>query len=265
MKSPASAAADVTLVERIVRHERIVLLATILVVTLACWSWIVPMARDMYGAMTGSSAWLMTSDWDAPHLLLLGSMWIVMMAGMMLPSAAPTLLLYAASTRRRIGDRRAGWHVYAMAAGYLLVWAGFSAVATLLQRLLTALLLLTPMMEPASAVLSGALLIGAGVYQWTPLKRACLASCSSPIAFLMHRWRPGAMAAFRLGVAHGLACVGCCWALMLLLFAGGVMSLAVIGALTAIVLVEKLSPIGAGSVRFTGAMLIAGGVWVISS
>ena len=103
-------------------------------VPLACWSWIVPMARDMYGAMTGPSAWMMTGTWDTPHLLLLGAMWIVMMAGMMLPSAAPILLLYAAAARRRSGDRHAAWRVYAMAAGYLLVWAAFSVCATLLQR-----------------------------------------------------------------------------------------------------------------------------------
>jgi predicted metal-binding membrane protein len=253
-----------TLVERIVRHERAVLVATLVAVPLACWSWIVPMARDMYGAMTGPSAWMMTDAWDTPHLLLLGAMWIVMMAGMMLPSAAPTLLLYSATARRRSGDRQAAWHVYAMAAGYLVVWAAFSACATLLQRILSALLVLSPMMELTSPLLSGALLIGAGAYQLTPLKRACLASCSAPLVFLTHRWREGGIGAFRLGVEHGLFCVGCCWALMLLLFAGGVMNLAVIGALTAFVLIEKLAPLSARSVRLTGMLLIAVGVWVLA-
>lgn len=257
-------ATDRTLVERIVRHERAMLVGTLIAVTLACWSWIVPMARDMYGAMTGPSAWMMTDAWDTSHLLLLGAMWVVMMAGMMLPSAAPTLLLYAGAARRRSGDRQAAWRVYAMAAGYLLVWAGFSVCATLLQRILSALLLLSPMMELTSPVLSGALLIGAGAYQLTPLKRACLASCSAPLMFLTRRWREGAMGAFRLGVEHGLLCLGCCWALMLLLFAGGVMNLAVIGTLTAFVLVEKLVPLGARSVRLTGILLIAAGVWVLA-
>ena len=257
-------AADRTLVERLVRHERAMLVATLIAVPLACWSWIIPMARDMYGAMTGPSAWMMTATWDTPHVLLLGAMWMVMMAGMMLPSAAPILLLYAGAARRRAGGRHAAWHVYAMAAGYLLVWSAFSACATLLQRILSARLVLSPMMELTSPVFSGALLIGAGVYQLTPLKRACLASCSAPLVFLMRRWREGAMGAFRLGVEHGLSCLGCCWALMLLLFAGGVMNLAVIGALTAFVLVEKLVPLGARSVNFTGILLIAVGVWVLA-
>jgi predicted metal-binding membrane protein len=253
-----------TLVERIVGHERAVLVATLVVVPLACWSWIVPMARDMYGAMTGPSAWMMTDAWDTPHLLLLGAMWIVMMVGMMLPSAAPTLLLYAAIARRRSSDRRAAWHVYALAAGYLLVWAAFSVCATLLQRILSALLVLSPMMALTSPRLSGALLIGAGAYQLTPLKRACLASCSAPFMFLTHRWREGGTGAFLLGVEHGLLCMGCCWALMLLLFAGGVMNLAVIGALTAFVLVEKLVPLGQRSVHLTGILLIGAGVWVLA-
>jgi predicted metal-binding membrane protein len=252
-------------VERLLRRERAMLVATLVAVPLACWSWIVPMAHDMYGAMTGPSEWMMTDAWDTPHLLLLGAMWVVMMAGMMLPSAAPILLLYAGATRRCSGGRHAAWRVYAMAAGYLLVWAAFSVCATLLQRLLGALLVLSPMMEPASPRLSGALLIGAGAYQLTPLKRACLSKCSAPLTFLVQRWREGAMGAFRLGVEHGLFCLGCCWALMLLLFAGGVMNLAVIGALTAFVLVEKLVPLSVRTVRLTGIVLIAFGVWMLAS
>lgn len=256
---------DPTFVERIARHERAALVATLVAVPLGCWAWIVPMARDMYGAMTGPSAWMMTAAWDTPHLLLLGAMWIVMMAGMMLPSAAPALLLYGAAARRRSGNGRSAWGVYAMAAGYLLVWAAFSVGATFLQRILSAFLVLSPMMEITSPRISAALLTVAGVYQLTPLKRACLASCSAPLGFMTRRWREGAMGAFRLGVEHGLFCVGCCWALMLLLFVGGVMNLAVIGALTAVVLVEKLTPLGPRSVRFTGLLLIAiaAGIWVM--
>src|SRR5204863_741757 len=107
---------------------------------------------------------------DLPHLLLLGAMWIVMMAGMMLPSATPTLLVYAAASRRRAGSRDGRSHVYLMATGYLLVWVGFSACAVLLQRALSSLLLLSPMMKVTSPVLSGMLLIGAGMYQFTPFK-----------------------------------------------------------------------------------------------
>jgi predicted metal-binding membrane protein len=154
--------------------------------------------------------------------------------------------------------------VYAMAAGYLLVWAGFSLIATLLQRVLSRWLMLSPMMESTSPQISGTLLILAGVYQFTPLKHACLASCSAPVAFLMRRWRDGTFGAFRLGLEHGVLCVGCCWALMLLLFAGGVMNLTVIAALTAFVLIEKLTPFGVRSVRVTGAALVAFGIWIVT-
>jgi predicted metal-binding membrane protein len=242
--------------------ERSALLAVVALVTLACWAWIVPMARDMYGSMMGPSAWMMTDTWDLPHLLLLVAMWIVMMAGMMLPSAMPTLLVYAAAARRRSDTGTAAALVYAMAAGYLLVWIGFSVGAAFLQRGFSALLLLSSMMRATSPLLSGALLIAAGIYQFTPFKYRCLAACSSPIAFLMRRWREGVSGAFRLGVEHGLLCVGCCWALMLLLFAGGVMNLAVIGAVTAIVLVEKMASFGIRTVRITGIILIGLGLWV---
>ena len=253
-----------TLVERMFRHERAVLIAILATVTVACWWWIVPMARDMYGPMTGPSAWMMRSQWDAPHLLLLAAMWIVMMAGMMLPSASPMLLLYAGAARSRARGAHTTFRVYAMAAGYVLVWVAFSLVATLLQRLLSSWLVLSPMMEVTSPFVSGGLLVLAGVYQLTPLKRTCLASCSSPVDFLMRRWRDGATGAFRLGVEHGLFCVGCCWALMLLLFAGGVMNLTVIAALTAFVLIEKLTPFGPRSVWMTGIALIGFGIWIMT-
>jgi predicted metal-binding membrane protein len=249
------------LIERMVRHERAFLVFTIAALTLACWSWIVPMARDMYGTMSGPSAWMMTSTWNTGHVLMLASMWIVMMAGMMLPSAAPLLLLYAGAARRAGREHRTR-SVYAMAAGYLLVWIGFSLAAVGIQCGLSALVLMSPMMEATSPRFSAALLVAAGIYQMTPLKRACLSSCSTPLAFLIPRWREGTAGAFRLGVEHGLFCLGCCWALMLLLFAGGVMNLAVIGALTAFILFEKLTPLGPPSVRLTGGLLIAAGLWV---
>jgi predicted metal-binding membrane protein len=249
------AAADRTLVERTFLHDRAALAVTIGLLPLVCWAWIVPMARDMYGAMAGPSAWMMTPVWDTPHVLLLLAMWIAMMAGMMLPSAAPVLLLYAGAVRHRSGSRAAARAVYGMAAGYLAVWAAFSVGATVLQRVLSSLLLLSPMMTLTSGRIGGVVLIAAGIYQMTPLKSQCLSWCGAPIDFLTRRWR-GETTAFRLGVEHGIICVGCCWALMLLLFVGGVMNIAVIFALTAMVLLEKLARLGRQSVRITGAALI---------
>ena len=229
-----------------------------------CWLWIVPMARDMYGPMTGPSAWMMAGRWDARFVLLLWAMWAVMMAGMMLPSASPMLLLYAKVASRTAGVQRPIPLVYAAAGGYLLVWAGFSAAATLLQRLFSALLLITPMMEMSSPKAGGALLCLAGVYQLTPWKSACLGVCRSPLAFLMQHWRAGATGAFVLGLRHGLYCLGCCWALMLLLFVGGVMNLWTIVALTLFVLVEKLAPFGEHSSRLAGVGLVAVGLWMFA-
>ena len=234
----------------------------LVLVPVVSWTWIVIMARDMYGPMTGASAWMMTLDWDVRHLLLLWAMWAVMMTGMMLPSAAPLLLLYGAAARRS-SPQTAARQTYALAAGYLAAWSTFSLGATALQRALASLLLLSPMMEAANSRVSAALLLIAGVYQWTPLKNACLHACQSPVGFLMGRWRSGGRGAFWMGLEHGSHCVGCCWALMLLLFAGGVMNVLVIVVLTAFVVLEKLLPVGRLGARISGAFLIAAGCWVL--
>ena len=226
------------------------------------WLWIAVMARDMYGPMTGASAWMMTSNWDAAHWLLLWAMWAVMMTGMMLPSASPLILLYGVAARRS-AEQTAASQTYALAAGYLVVWAAFSLGATALQRLLARLLVVSPMMEVTSARTGAALLFIAGAYQLTPIKQACLVQCQSPLGFLMGRWRPASAGAFRMGLEHGAHCVGCCWALMLLLFAGGVMNLAVIAALTVFVAFEKLAPFGVNGARASGVLLLAAGLWMI--
>jgi len=252
------------LIESALKHERLVTATLLILIPLVSWTWIALMARDMYGAMLGPSAWMMTPDWDAPHLLLLFVMWVAMMTAMMLPSASPLLLLYAAALRAR-GDAAAGRKTYAMAAGYLLVWVLFSVAATVLQRALSAALALTPMLEPATPRTAAVLLAVAGVYQLTPLKRSCLTVCRSPLSYLVQHWGPGTYAAFRLGARHGTYCVGCCWALMLLLFAGGVMNLAVIAGLTLWVLIEKVAPFGVRTVKISGVVLLAVAAWVFAA
>jgi predicted metal-binding membrane protein len=202
---------------------------------------------------------------DVPPLrlgALLFAMWTVMMAGMMLPSAAPTLLLYAMVVRSHDAahvPRRA----YSFLGGYLLVWTAFSLAATLLQLLLSALLYLSPMMQLRGHVVSGALVLVAGAYQLTPAKRSCLTACRTPAAFLARYYRPGNAAAFGLGLRHGAYCVGCCWALMLLLFVAGVMNLAAIAAIAVFVLLEKVMPLGAQGGRLSGLLLIACGALLL--
>jgi predicted metal-binding membrane protein len=258
---PGSAPDSRTLLESALRHERVVTATLIVLIPLACWAWIALMADDMYGTMLGPSAWMMTADWDAPHLLLLFAMWVAMMTAMMLPSASPLVLLYAGALRSG-GAAHVGRKAYAIAAGYVLVWALFSAAATVLQRVLSAVLLLTPMMEPATPGATVVLLVLAGLYQLTPLKRACLRVCRSPLSYLLQHWRADTFGAFRLGARHGAYCLGCCWALMLLLFAGGVMNLAVIVALTLWVLVEKFAPFGEQTAKVSGVALLAVAFWV---
>ena len=251
-----------TVLEAAIRSHRLPTVLILVLFPFAAWTWIVVMARDMSGPMTGASAWMMTAAWDFQHLLLLWAMWAVMMGGMMLPSAAPTIVMYGAMARRSV-EPSAVWQIYALAVGYLTVWTGFSLGATILQRVLAALLLVTPMMELNSPWLGATLLLIAGLYQITPLKQACLQTCQSPLQFLMSRWRPGATGAFRMGVQHGVYCVGCCWALMLMLFAGGVMNLTVIATLTAFVAFEKLLPLGMLGARLSGVLLIATGAWML--
>jgi len=252
------------MLESALRYDRAPAAVLLILLPLVSWMWIVVMARDMYGPMTGASAWMMTAVWDARHLALLWAMWAVMMAGMMLPSATPLLLLYGGLARRSATRASAASRqTYALAGGYLAVWALFSLCATALQRLMAELLLVSPMMEVTSPVVGATLLLVAGIYQLTPIKLACLRTCRSPLGFLMSRWRAGLAGAFRMGVEHGALCVGCCWALMLLLFAGGVMNLAVIAALTALVAFEKLAPFGAQGARISGVLLMATALWML--
>ena len=227
------------------------------------WIWTAVTARDMYGSMTGLSAWLMTSTWDGPHLLFLWVMWAVMMAAMMLPSALPLLMLYHGALRRQVPSSQVFLCVSAMIVGYLTIWAAFSVGATAVHRLLSTLLVLSPMMEMTSRVSIGITLLVVGLYQLTPWKVRCLRFCRSPLSMVMHRWRSDMAGAVKMGTEHGVYCVGCCWALMLLLFAGGVMNLMVIAGLTIVVLIEKVSPLGVQASRGIGGMLCAAGVWFI--
>jgi predicted metal-binding membrane protein len=252
-----------TVLEVALRYERIAAVILLILLPLVSWTWIVVMARDMYGSMSGASAWMMSTQWDGSHLLLLWAMWAVMMTAMMLPSASPMLLTYGVIARRS-SPASAALQIYALAAGYLLVWAIFSVGVTAIQRLLAALLLLSPMMEMTSRTAAVIFLFIAGLYQLTPMKRACLRMCQSPLSFLMSRWRKGLSGALVMGLQHGAYCVGCCWGLMLLLFVGGVMNLTVIAALTAFVAFEKLAPFGVHGARISGLLLILAGLWIVT-
>jgi predicted metal-binding membrane protein len=212
--------------------------------------------RPMAMQPTAASVWT---------FLLVFAMWAVMMAGMMLPSAAPMTLFYATIVRKN-GERGTTLpSVWIFGAGYLLVWTAFSLGATALQAMFEHLALASSMLVSTSRWLTGLILVGAGLYQWSPLKDTCLGKCRAPLEFVMTRWRPGRLGALRMGAAHGLYCIGCCWALMLLLFVGGVMNLMWVAIVAAFVLLEKLLPHGRIVARTAGVALVASGLYVLIS
>jgi len=290
-----SASATVTPLETILRRDRVVLLGGLGVVVLASWAYV------LAGAGMGMSAWEMSSldlalgrtkpmpmgegagsmscgqmsgamgdamsalatpaQWDLRYAGIMVSMWWVMMIAMMVPSAAPMILLYAAVARRQ---REKGSDVLlptgVFAWGYVAVWGFFSVIAAALQWGFEAAGILSPMMMNSTSLLFAAgILVAAGLYQLTPAKQACLKHCRGPIPFLMGHWRPGRWGAFWMGAEHGAYCLGCCWALMALLFFGGVMNLYWIAGLAVIVLLEKTIPAGDTLGKVTGGLLVLWG------
>lgn len=195
--------------------------------------------------------------------LLLFIMWWTMMMAMMLPSAAPAILTYGAISRKFAEKGAPVAPLAVFAAGYCAIWTGFAAVAVALQLLLSQTIALSMMMAVTSAVVGGGLLIAAGLYQLSPLKAACLRKCQAPLMFLARNWQKGYLGALRMGLSHGLYCLGCCWVLMGLLFYGGVMELRWIVGLALYVAVEKLTPAGNRLSRFTGILLIGWGSWTV--
>ena len=197
------------------------------------------------------------------YAALLFIMWWTMMMAMMLPSAAPAILTYGAMSRRFAGQGATVAPVALFASGYAAIWTVFSAAAVALQLLTRTLIPLTGMMAVSSTIAGGAILVAAGAYQLTPLKYACLRNCQTPLMFFAHNWRPGNRGAWRMGLTHGLFCLGCCWVLMGLLFYGGVMEPVWIIGIAAYVAAEKLIPAGSLLSRLTGLGLIVWGLLIL--
>lgn len=265
---------DEALSERLIKREPPLIIGALIVLTSLSWLWI------FLGAGLGMSALDMTrlavfphraTAADMPGMPVAGFlasllMWWVMMAAMMLPATAPLLLLFGRTVRRgqRLGQIAAGpvpagW----MLAGYLIVWLGFAALAAGLQIVLSATGLISGMMLwSQSRWLSAGLLGLAALFQLSPLKRTCLEACRQPVAYLSRHWQTGNLGALRMGLRHGLDCLGCCWGLMLLLFVGGVMNLLWIAALGGLVLIERLAPFGAHT-RFLTAGIFT--LWSVAT
>ncbi len=244
-----------SILETVLKRDRLIVLASLGVIVALCWLYLVEMAGH---AAMGMLMAPIGRPWNGAEFWATLAMWVVMMAGMMLPSAAPFLLLFMRADRQGHGGAVSA-RVPAIVAGYLAVWSLFSLAATLLQWQLAERALLSSELGAASPYVGGAFLIAAGLYEWWGLKQRCLRHCQSPLLFFLHHSRPGVSGAFRMGVEHGAFCVGCCGVLMLLLFAVGIMNLIWIAALAAWALLQKLWR-GQLVSRAGGVALIAAGV-----
>ncbi|ESY85590.1 DUF2182 domain-containing protein [Mesorhizobium australicum] len=283
-----------TALEAVLRRDRAVVTAALAVIAVFAWAYVLWLAADMAmpgSPMSGGEAGDMAGmdmagmdmagmdmasmdmgaavapgfrAWASVDFVFTFTMWAVMMVGMMTPSVAPMLLLYAGVARKALADSRPIASTAWFFTGYLVVWVVFSIVATGAQWLLARFGMLDPLMAAHSAVLGGIILIAAGLYQWTPIKGVCLRQCQAPVAFLASHggFRTTAPGALRLGMDHGAYCLGCCWALMTLLFVGGVMNVLWIAGIAVLVLLEKVVPAGQLIPRISGASMVAVGIWL---
>lgn len=271
--------------EVVLRRDRQVTAGALVLVVILAWAYVAwyatvtmqpavadaGMAMDMGMDMSGHAMDMgpasVARPWSGLDLLFVGTMWTAMMVGMMTPSAAPMILLYARVGRSAVAQGKPFASSAWFAAGYLLAWTGFALAATGAQWALQQLALLGPMMQTTNRYLGGGILIAAGIYQFTPLKNACLGQCRAPLTFIQQHggFRRDAAGSLQLGFTHGLYCIGCCWALMVLLFVGGVMNPVWIAGIVALVLVEKLVPAARWVPQLAGLALLVAGIWMIAA
>jgi predicted metal-binding membrane protein len=244
-------------------RERAVTGAALAVVTALAWGYL--LMQGSHDGMAGSMAMPRSADWGLGMLAMSIPMWAVMMVAMMLPSAAPMILTFSRVHQQRAAGGKAAVPTWLFVVGYLGVWVGFGLLAAVAQWGLHQSALLSSAMGEVGSLLGGGLLITAGAFQFSGLKEVCLTKCRTPLSFLMVEGRDGPSGALIMGLRHGAFCTGCCWALMLLMFVGGVMSLAWMAALALYFLAEKLLPRPALLGRATGAALIIGGVGVVAT
>jgi predicted metal-binding membrane protein len=248
------------------RRDRAVILLALLGVAGIAWLYLVAIGQDMSGMAMGHMPDMdmpMPAPWTPATFALTFTMWWVMMIGMMAPSAAPMVLMFATLNRSKRARGQTFVPTSIFLLGYLLAWGAFSIAATLAQWALSCVALLSPALAITNPVLGGALVILAGLYQFTPLKQACLRNCRSPFAFVLNHWRDGRAGALRMGLEHGGFCLGCCGMLMVLLFAAGAMNLLWVAALAAFVFVEKLLPGGRRIGRAGGGVMVGLGVLML--
>lgn len=249
--------------ESLQKRDRAIIVLGLSGLTVLSWFYTFNSAlREENGGMGMVMAGPHSHAGDPLNLILMLVMWTVMMIAMMLPSASPLIVLFAAINRAKCNEQGPFVSTGAFLSGYLLAWTAFSALAALVQWGLQTAALLSPLLAIDNPVLGGAVLFAAGAFQWSSLKHACLTRCRTPLGFLMNEWREGARGAFIMGLRHGIYCIGCCWLLMGLLFVTGVMNLLWMAVVTAFVLLEKVVPAGYWVSRIAGILLITGGIWM---
>lgn len=254
--------------ETVLKRDRLIVLAGLMGLTILAWGYMIHEARAMTLTGVCSCAGMKMSgpdvnSWSVSAIVPLFLMWSEMMVAMMLPSAAPMILTFAAVNRRRREQDQPFVPTVLFVLGYLVIWTGFSLLVALVQWVLHGAVLLSPIMVSTSPVLAGALLITAGVFQWTPLKHACLRHCRSPLSFLMTDWHEGRRGAWLMGLKHGVYCTGCCWLLMTLLFVAGVMNMWWVAIIAGFVLLEKIAPKRLAIGRAAGLFLTGWGILTI--
>jgi predicted metal-binding membrane protein len=245
-------------------RERLLALAIVGAISALSWLYLVQMNAAMpHGDMAHMMMPAVTRGM-AEQLITATVMWSIMMAAMMLPTALPAVMIFDGLSRRRAPHGRPAVSTGFFIAGYLAVWTGYSAVAAAGQVALSHAALLTPMLKSTSQVLSVAILLAAGAFQFTALKKNCVSKCRTPFAFFLAEWRDGNGGAFALGLRHGSYCVGCCWALMAVMFVVGAMNLLWMAALTLLMLFEKVAPARWRISEATGVALLLSGVALAS-
>ena len=263
----------------VLRRDRMIVAGAMALLVVLAWSYVLWLVHAMsMGGMEMSDVRMdanplgvamrpSVQPWSGTEFAFMFVMWVVMMVGMMTPSVAPMILIYARVGRQAEMQGKPLAATGYFAAGYLLSWIAFSLVATIGQWLLERASLLTPMMASTSSILAGLVLVVAGLFQWTPVKDVCLKYCQSPLIFIQHHggFRRDPFGSLSVGFRHGLYCVSCCWALMVLLFVGGIMNVVWIAGIALFVLAEKVFPFGEVLSRITGVVLFVAGIWLIAA
>jgi predicted metal-binding membrane protein len=229
------------------------LTATLTLLCSLSWLWLWRMEMGMPGMAQA----VYTQAWTLSFGIMIAEMWLVMMAAMMIPLAMPMLRLFAGL---RASGKGSALRTTAFASGYMLIWTGFSLLATALQWLLSILAVEHGANLKSASLFTAAVLVVSGVYQWSPFKQACLKHCQTPLGFLLSHWEDGRLGALRMGLAHGLFCLGCCWLLMALMLVGGGMNLLLMTGITLYLLLERNLPFGLPAQKLSGSLLLATGL-----